>query len=245
LPLHRPEQQSPLAVHALPSVLHLVLSAAHLPVVHVPLQHWLLPVHAVPSEMQAGKPQAPWLQVPLQQTPFEAHPLPSEMHPPSLPNGPPESPMPTEPLLLPLPPLLLSAPLLLPEPPLLLDVASPPSTTPFAPAPLLLPHAMNEAPEPRPATTATHTTSAVRRRTMRGAVHASFQGGQVSMDADLAPEPSIECASSRHQLVSAPTTSRTTDRCTRHARAHRLRARQRRAVAFVESAKLTRSPARG
>jgi hypothetical protein len=59
LPLHRPEQQSLLAVHALPSVLQLGLSAAHLPVVHVPLQHWLFPVHPVPSEAQAGKPQAP------------------------------------------------------------------------------------------------------------------------------------------------------------------------------------------
>ena len=178
----RPEQQSPLAVHALPSVLQLGLSAAHLPGGARQLQHWLLPVHEVPSEMHAGKPQTPWQQVPLQHAPLEAHPLPSEMHPPSLPNGPPESPTPTEPLLLPLPlpPLLLSVPLLLPEPLLLLEVASPPSVRPFAPEPLLLPQAMNEPPEPRPAPTATHTTSAVRRRTMRGTVHASFQGPRAS-----------------------------------------------------------------
>ena len=37
--LHNPEQQSAFAVHMLPSVLQVWLSAAHVPPVHVPLQH--------------------------------------------------------------------------------------------------------------------------------------------------------------------------------------------------------------
>jgi hypothetical protein len=39
LPLQNPEQQALLAVQALPSVLQVGLSAAHLPLVQVPLQH--------------------------------------------------------------------------------------------------------------------------------------------------------------------------------------------------------------
>jgi hypothetical protein len=159
-------------VHVLPSVLQFGLREAHLPPVHVPLQHWLPAVQAVPSEAQAGKPQAPLSHTPLQQTLFEVHPLPSAMHPPSLPNGLPPSPMCTPPLLL-LPPLLLVLPpLLLVLPPLLppllpLDVASPPSLLSPPPALLLLPQAMNELPLTRPTRTATHTTSALRRRDMR------------------------------------------------------------------------------
>jgi hypothetical protein len=173
-PLQKPEQQPLLAVQALPSVLQFGLSAAHLPLVQLPLQHWLFPVHAVPSEPQAGTPHAPLLHTPLQQMPFEAHLLPSETQPPSLPNG--------EPLLLPVPlllpaPLLLPVPLLLPAPLLLLDVASPASPTPFALELLLLPQAMNELPDTRPTRTATHTTSALRRRNMHGTVAGAVPAG--------------------------------------------------------------------
>jgi hypothetical protein len=157
-----------LTVHALPSVLQLLLSAAHLPPVQVPLQHWPFPVHAVPSEPHAGNPQAPLLQSPLQHAPFDAHLLPREMHPPSLPNGLPESPMVTPPLLL---PPLLPAPLLL----LLLDVASPASPPLPAPPLLLLPQATKAVPETTPPKTATHTSNAGRRSNMLWNVQASFQ----------------------------------------------------------------------
>jgi hypothetical protein len=53
-PAQSPEQQSAPEVHALPSVLQPVLSGAHLPAVHVPLQHWLLAAHALLSERQPG-----------------------------------------------------------------------------------------------------------------------------------------------------------------------------------------------
>jgi hypothetical protein len=69
--------------------------------------------------------------------------------------------LPLAPLLPPLlaPLLLLLAPLLLP-----LDVASPPS----GPVALVLsPQAMNELPVPTPTRSATHTSSAARRRNMR------------------------------------------------------------------------------
>ena len=51
---HRPEQQSPLATHALPRVLHPALSVPHTPPEHVPLQHAAFPPHALPSEMHGG-----------------------------------------------------------------------------------------------------------------------------------------------------------------------------------------------
>jgi hypothetical protein len=185
-PLQRPEQQSPLAAQVLPSVLQVELSAAHLPPVQVPPQHWLFAVHAVPSEAHAGKPHAPFSHRPLQQAPFAAHSLPSETHPPSLPNGLPASPMFTplllpllllEPLLLPAPllePPLLLAPLLLE--PLLLDVASP-ASPPLAAVPLLLPQERNELPLTRPTTTTAHTTRALPRRNMRRTGAGVIPGG--------------------------------------------------------------------
>ncbi len=166
-PLQRPEQHMLSAVHALPRVLHIEFSAAHVPPVHVPLQQLLFAVHAVPSEPQAGNPHAPLLHVPLQHAPFAVHPPPSAVHPPSLPNGLPASPMCTPPLLLPLP---LLAPLLL------LDVASPPSPPPPLVL-LLLPQAMNELPQPSPTRTATHTTSALRRRNMRPTLAGAVPAG--------------------------------------------------------------------
>jgi hypothetical protein len=127
--VQRPEQQSALEVHTLPSVLHDGLSVAHLPAVHVPLQHWAFAVHASVSEVHAGKVQEPLLQTPLQHAALALHALPNAEHPPSpLKMG---GMMP--PSTGPMPPLLL------------LDVASPPSPPP-APAPLLLPHATNALP---------------------------------------------------------------------------------------------------
>jgi hypothetical protein len=171
--LQNPEQQSAPVVQALPSVLQLGLRVAHLPAVQVPLQHWVLVAHAKPSEVQPGNPQAPLLHTPLQQIAFELQLFPSDSHPPSLPNGLPPSPtfppllLVLPPLLLVLPPLLLVLPpLVLPLPPLL-DVASPPSLLSPPPALLLLPQAMNELPLTSPTRTATHTTSALRRRDMR------------------------------------------------------------------------------
>jgi hypothetical protein len=52
--MHRPEQQSALAAHAFPRVLHAVFKAAHLPPLHVWLQQLPLPPHASPSEVQGG-----------------------------------------------------------------------------------------------------------------------------------------------------------------------------------------------
>jgi hypothetical protein len=160
-PLQSPEQQSPFAAHMLPSVLQVALSAAHLPPVHVPLQHSLLLVHAVLSEAQAGKPHAPLMHEPLQHAPFAVHALPSARHPPSLPNGFPASPMFTAPLLLPLLPL---------------DAASPPSPLPV-PVFLLLPQATNELPQVRAMHAATHTMSALRRRIMRRIIAAVVPAG--------------------------------------------------------------------
>jgi hypothetical protein len=55
---HVPFVQSPeqhgVVPHGLPCVLHVVLNVAHLPLVHVPLQHCASVVHAVPSALHAG-----------------------------------------------------------------------------------------------------------------------------------------------------------------------------------------------
>jgi hypothetical protein len=53
-PAHRPEQQSPLALHELPSDAHAPDSAAHLPPLHWKVQHWSLALHAPPLETHAG-----------------------------------------------------------------------------------------------------------------------------------------------------------------------------------------------
>jgi hypothetical protein len=152
-PLQSPEQHSPPPVQALPSVLQPELRVAHVPAVHVPLQHWLLPVHAPLSGVHAGKPHAPLWHTPLQQAPFVPHGLPSDAHPPSLPNGLPLSPMLTTPLLLPLPAL----PLLLPV------VESPPPSRELPVIVLLLPpQALKIAPETSTDSTATHVSSALR-----------------------------------------------------------------------------------
>jgi hypothetical protein len=54
-PEQRPEQHEALDVHALPIVLHVVLSGVHVWLVpHVWLQHWPFDVHGRLSEAQAG-----------------------------------------------------------------------------------------------------------------------------------------------------------------------------------------------
>jgi hypothetical protein len=50
----RPEQQSGLPPHWLPSVLHVPLSEVHVPPLHVWLQQSPLPVQGFPSEVQEG-----------------------------------------------------------------------------------------------------------------------------------------------------------------------------------------------
>ncbi len=49
-----PEQHWAALMHRLPTVLHIVLSATHLPAVHVWLQHSPFDVQAAPSDVQAG-----------------------------------------------------------------------------------------------------------------------------------------------------------------------------------------------
>jgi hypothetical protein len=51
---HWPEQHWPLLVHGFPTVLHIVLSAAHCPLVHVWLQHSPFEPQAFPSGVQTG-----------------------------------------------------------------------------------------------------------------------------------------------------------------------------------------------
>jgi hypothetical protein len=53
-PEQNPEQQVPPAVHALPTVEHVVLSGLQVPLLHVWLQHWPLVVQAVLSERHCG-----------------------------------------------------------------------------------------------------------------------------------------------------------------------------------------------
>lgn len=72
-PVQRAEQHSAFEVHTLPSVLHIGLSVAHLPAVHVPLQHCAFAEQARPSEVHAGKLQTPLLQSALQHAALLLH----------------------------------------------------------------------------------------------------------------------------------------------------------------------------
>jgi hypothetical protein len=65
-PEQRFEQQSPSNLHALPAVLQDVLRAAHLPPVHVPLQHAPPDEQAAPSEVHAAVAHLPPTQLRLQ-----------------------------------------------------------------------------------------------------------------------------------------------------------------------------------
>jgi hypothetical protein len=68
--VHRLEQQSALPFgHALPAVLHVVLSGLQLPFTHIVLQHSAPPaVHACPSEMHCVAPQTWFAQSSVQQS---------------------------------------------------------------------------------------------------------------------------------------------------------------------------------
>jgi hypothetical protein len=210
-PLQSPEQHSPPPAQAFPSVLQLELRVAQLPAVHVPLQHWLLPVHAPLSGVHAGKAHAPLLHAPLQHAPFAPHWLPSDAHPPSLPNGLPPSPMVTTPLLLPLAaPLLLpkAAPLLLPlATPLLLPVVASPPPSPGPPCTaLLLPaHATKLAPQASTESTATNTSGLLRATIMaRAPRQDSFQrGSRVKAAISQSPD-AFRGERGCHQAVTGP-----------------------------------------
>jgi hypothetical protein len=82
--VQRLEQQSPFFVHVLPAVLHDVLSAAHLPVVHVPLQQLASEVHASVSAVHAAFAHAPATQLRLQHSVGEPHDAPAAAHAPTL-----------------------------------------------------------------------------------------------------------------------------------------------------------------
>src|SRR5262249_4342290 len=80
VPLQNCEQQSPLVVQALPSVLHALLSAAHLPPVHEPPQpppSWL---HEPPSEVHWFAEHMPPMQLTVQQSVLAAHAWPACAH---------------------------------------------------------------------------------------------------------------------------------------------------------------------
>jgi hypothetical protein len=65
-PAHKFEQQSPSTLQALPAVKHEVFRAAHLPPVHVPLQHAAPDEQAAPSELHAAVAHLPPTQLRLQ-----------------------------------------------------------------------------------------------------------------------------------------------------------------------------------
>jgi hypothetical protein len=79
-PLQYCEQQSPFAVHALPSVLHAALSAAHVPLVHEPPQHSPSCVHEPPSDVHWFAEHEPPMQLTVQQSVFAAHAWPADAH---------------------------------------------------------------------------------------------------------------------------------------------------------------------
>jgi hypothetical protein len=62
------EQHSPLPPHGLPDVLHAALRGAHLPAVHVPLQHSPLSVHAALSATHWFAEQLPLMHANVQQS---------------------------------------------------------------------------------------------------------------------------------------------------------------------------------
>jgi hypothetical protein len=79
------EQHSPSAEHALPSVLQLVLSGSHVPLVHVPLQHALPFEHAALSGVQVPA-QCPPTQLNEQQSVLAAQlpPTGAQLPPPTV-----------------------------------------------------------------------------------------------------------------------------------------------------------------
>jgi len=81
---HRLEQQSQFAEHALPSVLHELLSGWQTLFVQIWLQQSAFLLHIFPSDVHDPTPHTPPAQTWLQQSPFDLHPLPSVTQPPSL-----------------------------------------------------------------------------------------------------------------------------------------------------------------
>jgi hypothetical protein len=78
------EQQSSLAVHALPEVRHEPLSGWHLPPLQLPPQHWPLLVQAPLSETQMFPPHTPLLHENEQQSVDELHAAPAATHRPTV-----------------------------------------------------------------------------------------------------------------------------------------------------------------
>jgi hypothetical protein len=74
------EQQSPLAVHGLPEVLHVVLSGVHLPAVHLPPQHAPSAVHAPLSAVHCVPEHVPLTQEKVQHWLFVVHAAPAPAH---------------------------------------------------------------------------------------------------------------------------------------------------------------------
>lgn len=77
--LHRPEQQSVLAVHELPSLLHDALSGTQTWFEQLPPQHWPFEVHAPLSLTQLFW-HTPWTQLTEQQSVFAWHEPPAIVH---------------------------------------------------------------------------------------------------------------------------------------------------------------------
>jgi hypothetical protein len=84
---HRLEQHSPLLVHELPDVLHVVESGTHLPLVQLPLQQPDDAVHAALSSMHALALHVPPLHTRLQQSVATVHACPPVLHPAAPPPG--------------------------------------------------------------------------------------------------------------------------------------------------------------
>jgi hypothetical protein len=83
-PEQRFEQQSPLTLQVLPAVLHDVLRAAHLPPVHVPLQHAAPDEQVAPSDVHAAVAHLPPTQLRLQHCVAAVQVAPAEAQAPVL-----------------------------------------------------------------------------------------------------------------------------------------------------------------
>jgi hypothetical protein len=79
--LQRPEQQSPVVAHGLPSVRHELFRAEHTPPLHVPLQQLAGDEHAELSARHVGISHSPLVHVPEQQSASTEHMLPFVRHP--------------------------------------------------------------------------------------------------------------------------------------------------------------------
>jgi hypothetical protein len=74
------EQQSPLAAHVLPAVLHVVLSGVHVPLVHLPPQHWPSAVHAALSDAHCLSEHVPLTHENWQHSSLVLHAVPAAEH---------------------------------------------------------------------------------------------------------------------------------------------------------------------